>query len=223
MHRLAYVATAAVFAAVPVSVGLIGNSSLIEEVPVHVPRSAAPLDGSTSSVPQQTSSRRLSTGDEHRRSDRASPKTSGGATHPEGRRTQETGVPVRHHEGGGPRTVTALLVSHVSPVRHADGHRDRDRVQVVPPPESPRQGPGGGGNSTSGHGGGDGGGGGPGPSAQGGSGHSTSGSGSGSGSRSGPGSPGSGSGSSGSRPDSASDSGADSGSGGSGSGGSGSG
>src|SRR3954447_5120725 len=99
MHRLAYVATAAVFAAVPVSVGLIGNPSLIEEVPVHVPRGAAPPDGAASAVPQQASTRRLSTGDEHRRSDRASRKTAGGATHPHGQRTQESRVPVKHREG----------------------------------------------------------------------------------------------------------------------------
>ena len=198
MHRLAYLVTAAVFAAaVPVSVGLVVDPSLVEEVGVPAPRAAAPADAAASALPEQPSTRRPSTVHEHRRANRRHREAPASP-----RRTRETRVPVRHHAGhpGAHRAVEP--VSRVTPPSPADTADGRDQVGVQPRRQPTSQGPGDDGRPQSDRGGERD----PGPSTRSGPSHPSSGSG-------GSGSGDSGSGGSGS---------GDSGSGGSGSGGSGS-
>jgi hypothetical protein len=211
MHRLAYFATAAVFAAVPVSVGLTVNSSLVEEVPVRVPRAATLLDSDGSALREDSGTRQRTSGDDHRRSARVSQKALTGSTYPHGRRGDEARVRVRSDRGGPGALGDVELLSSVSAAPQAGAAGGRGEVE--PPRHSPSRGPGGGAQSEPDHGGG----GGPGPSAGSGPGHSGSdsgGSGSGSlgsGSSDSSGSGGSGSGGSNSSgPGSSGDSGSDS-------------
>ena len=197
MHRLAYFVTAAVFAAVPVSVGLVVDPSLVEDVRVPGPRAAAPADPAAPALPEQPSTRRPSTFDEHRGSHRPHREPASA------QRSRKTRVSVRHHAGrAGPHRAVELVsrVTPPSPAGTADG---RDHVGVQPRRQPTSQGPGDDGRPQSDRGDE----GGPGPST-----------------RSGPSHPSSGSGDSGSGGSGSGDSGSgDPGSGGSGSGGSGSG
>jgi hypothetical protein len=192
MHRLAYLVTAAVFAAVPVSVGLVVDPSLVEEVRVPAPRSAAPGDTAASALPEQSSTPRPSTVDEHRRADRPHRKTAAGTRHSSAPRTRENRVPVGHHvETPGAHTAVEL-VSRVTPPSPADIAAGRDHVGVQPRRQPTSQEPGDDGRPQPDRGDE----GGPGPSTRSGPSHPDSGSGdSGSG---GSGSGGSGSGDSGS-------------------------
>jgi hypothetical protein len=197
MHRLAYLVTAAVFAAVPVSVGLVVDPSLVEEIRVPAPRAAAPADAAASALPEQPSTRRPSTVDEHRRPDRLLRKTAAGTRHSSAPRTRGNRVPVRHHVGTPGAHAAVELISRVTPPSAADTADGRDHVGVQPRRQPTSQGPGHEGRPQSDRGDE----GGPGPSTRSGPSHPDSGSGD-----SGSGDPGSG----------------DPGSGGSGSGGSGS-
>ncbi|MGA8209369.1 MAG: hypothetical protein WB441_12565 [Nocardioidaceae bacterium] len=69
MNLVAILSAVAVLAATPVSVGLIGNTSFSEQVPVRVPASARVLDDHFGTVPARTgssaASRKPELGDDH--------------------------------------------------------------------------------------------------------------------------------------------------------------
>jgi hypothetical protein len=65
MKNIAFLASAAILAATPVSLGLIGNASFSEDVPVRVPATATLLDDHGHAVSQQHRRHEAEAGDDH--------------------------------------------------------------------------------------------------------------------------------------------------------------
>src|SRR3954470_13608467 len=82
MRALAMIGTAVLFAVAPASIGLIGNASLSQDVPVRLPATATLLDSNGREMPSSTPGGDKGAG--HRRDGRAREVTEGVAESPSG-------------------------------------------------------------------------------------------------------------------------------------------